>query len=306
MKKIIQLKEIDFYYGDFKAIDNITLNLESGTFGLLGPNGAGKTTLLKILLGFLKPNKGHGTILEFDIGQENITMKKKIGYVPETNCIIPGMDGISHTSYLGQLGGMPKQEAMKRAHEVLYYVGLDEARYRNVETYSTGMKQRLKLAAALVHDPELLFLDEPTSGMDPKARKDILTLINDISQNNKMNILISSHILADIEVTCSEIIIINKGQIVKQEKINKAQNRQDIFELKLQGNLNGFKQEFPNLNFHKGEKNKLVVKLPADFDLNLLFRAAYKTKTQIRHLIPRKTSLKDIFISAIGEENHGN
>ena len=170
MNNIIELKNINFCYGQFKAIDNVSLAVEKGIYGLLGPNGAGKTTLMKVILGFLIPEKGDGKVLDFNIRREFTVIREKIGYMPEIDCLIPGMDAVSLTAYLGELSGMPKQEAIKRAHEVLYYVGLEESRYRNVDTYSAGMKQRLKLATALVHDPELLFLDEPTSGMDPQAR----------------------------------------------------------------------------------------------------------------------------------------
>jgi len=306
MEPIIKLQDVDFYYGHFKALDRVTLSMGPGTYGLLGPNGAGKTTLLKILLGFLTPQRGSGFLLGYDLSHDPVAMKSKIGYVPEIGSIIPGMDGVSHTAYLGQLGGMPRQEAMKRAHEVLYYVGLDEARYRNVETYSSGMKQRLKLAAALVHDPKLLFLDEPTSGMDPKARKEMLNLINDISEHRKMNILISSHILADIEMTCGEIVIINKGRIVRREKVNAGQNPHNVYELKIQGNLSLLKKALPEVRFSHGQRNKVMATLPRDFDLHKIFQAAEATHTQIRHLVPKKTTLNDVFVSAVEEGNHGH
>ena len=307
MKNIVKLKEINFYYGDFKAIDSISLEINSGVHGILGPNGAGKTTLLRLLMGFLRPGSGTGTILGFNLGTDNIRMKRKIGYMPESSCLIPGLDGITHTAYLGELGGMPKQEAMKRAHEVLFYVGLEESRYRNVETYSTGMKQRLKLASALVHDPELLILDEPTSGMDPKARKGMLNLIKDISQTNKMDIFISSHILDEIEMTCSEIIIINKGQVVKQDKLNgKREEKIGFYELKVSGNKKEFYSELPSLEFIKDEGDRIIAKIPANFDLNSLFKTAEQTGSQIRHLKPLKTSLKDVFVTAIGDNKNGN
>jgi ABC-2 type transport system ATP-binding protein len=306
MNPVIQIKDLDFYYGRFKALDGVELAMEPGTYGLLGPNGAGKTTLLKILLGFLKPARGTGHILDFTLGRDNVTMKRKIGYVPEINCLIPAMDGITHTAYLGQLGGMPRQEAMKRAHEVLYYVGLDEARYRKVDTYSSGMKQRLKLAAALVHDPRLLFLDEPTSGMDPKARKDMLNLINDISSQQHMNILISSHILADIEMTCREIIIINKGRIIRQEKVESGLNRHNIYDLKIHGDLSALQKELPAVRFHRSERHRIQVRLPRGFKLKRIFEAAKASGTQIRHLVPQKTSLKDVFVSAVEEKPDGH
>jgi ABC-2 type transport system ATP-binding protein len=170
MEEIIHLENIRFSYGDVEAIRDVSLSLRGGIFGLLGPNGAGKTTLMKLLLGFLRPASGSGEIMGQALGEEQKSLRRGVGYMPESDCLIPGMDAVSLTAYLGELSGMPRQEAMKRAHDVLYYVGLDESRYRLVETYSTGMKQRLKLAQALVHDPRLLLLDEPFTGLDPQRR----------------------------------------------------------------------------------------------------------------------------------------
>jgi ABC-2 type transport system ATP-binding protein len=195
-----------------KALEGVSLDLSQGAVGLLGPNGAGKSTLIRILLGFLSPDKGGGSVLGYDIKDEQRKIRRYVGYMPEDDCFIPGLDAVSFTSYLGELSGMPRQEAMKRAHEVLYYVGLEESRYRKLETYSSGMKQRLKLAQALVHDPKLIFLDEPTSGLDPNGRSEILELIMDISSKKDIQVLISSHILPDIELTCKYVVILNKGR----------------------------------------------------------------------------------------------
>lgn len=307
MEKIVELKEIEFYYKDFKAIDNISLDISRGIYGLLGPNGAGKTTLMKILLGFLKPVKGRGKLLGYDIQKDNIEMKKKIGYMPEIDCLIPGMDAVALTAYLGELSGMPRQEAVKRAHEVLYYVGLEESRYRQVETYSAGMKQRLKLAVSLVHDPEILFLDEPTSGMDPQARKDMIELINDISGKNSINMIISSHILSDIEATCRDIIIINKGRVVSTKKgKEKAEPTSRIYDLKLHGDVAGFGQKLKEGSLTRGEKGIYKLELPVAFPISRLFKTAYENKIQIRHFRQRQETLEDTFVSAIREDKSGN
>ncbi len=217
----IEVKDLHFSYGKLKALDGVDLDLPQGAIGLLGPNGAGKSTLLRILLGFLVPDKGEGRILDYDIKHEQSAIRRFVGYMPEDDCFIPGMDAVSFTSYLGELSGMPRQEAMKRAHEVLFYVGLGESRYRNLETYSGGMKQRLKLAQAIVHDPKLIFLDEPTSALDPQGRKEILELIIDISSRKDIQVLISSHILPDIEAICSYVVILNNGKLVAQGDMDK-------------------------------------------------------------------------------------
>ncbi len=161
--------------------------------------------------------------------------------MPEDDCLIPGIDAVSFTSYLGELSGMPKQEAMKRAHEVLFYVGLEESRYRKLETYSSGMQQRLKLAQAIVHDPRLIFLDEPTSGLDPQGRGDILELITDISSRKDIQVLISSHILSDIETTCSYVVIFNKGRVAAEGKVSDLkQIDYSLFELRVFGEGRSF------------------------------------------------------------------
>ena len=176
-----------------------------------GPNGAGKSTLLKSLLGFLVPEKGAMRVLGLDVATSPLEIRERIGYMPESDAHIPGMNAVSFVAYCGQLSGLPAVDAMQRAHEVLYYVGLGEARYRNVETYSTGMKQRIKLAQAIVHDPDLLFLDEPTNGMDPKGRDEMLELIHDLAHNKGVNLILSSHLLPDVEYTCDHVVVMDKG-----------------------------------------------------------------------------------------------
>ena len=262
MNKIIELQGIEFYYNGFKAINNISLNINEGVYGLLGPNGAGKTTLIKILLGFLTPKSGSGSVLGHNITKERKALRRYIGYVPENDTLISGMDAVTLTSYLGELSGMPKQEAMKRAHEVLYYVGLEESRYRKADTYSAGMKQRLKLALALVHDPKLLFLDEPTSGMDPQGRKEMLDLIKDIAQKKTMSIMISSHLLPDIEYTCQHVVILNKGTIAAEHDIaGDNRNTFNRYDLKIKGNPVPFMEKIQSLHWAIEETDKGCCKI---------------------------------------------
>ncbi len=308
MEKIIELNKINFSYGNFKAIDNVSLEIGKGVYGLLGPNGAGKTTLMKIILGFLPPSSGNGEVLGYDITDSHAEVRQRIGYMPEIDCLIPGMDAVTLTAYLGELSGMPRQEAIKRAHEVLYYVGLEESRYRKAETYSSGMKQRLKLASALVHDPELLFLDEPTSGMDPQARKEMLELIGDIAAKESMNVIISSHILADIEATCKYVLIMNKGQIISQQEVAAAmkQDAHEVVELKLQGNEAAFLEHIKQYRTEKDERGVYRIHLPVDFQPQTLFKTALETKVQIRHFRKSRVTLEDAFVTAIGEDNNAN
>src|SRR5476649_1007104 len=196
---VVTLEGVTVSYGRHAALTNVTTTFAAGAVGLLGPNGAGKSTMIKALLGFLVPERGQMRVLGLDVTRSPIEIRARVGYMPESDAHIPGMNAVSFVAYCGELAGLPHVDAMQRAHEVLFYVGLGEARYRNIETYSTGMKQRIKLAQALVHDPDLLFLDEPTNGMDPKGRDEMLELVRDLSQNKGVNLILSSHLLPVVE-----------------------------------------------------------------------------------------------------------
>ncbi len=321
MENLLTLNNIHFNYKNTKAIKGVELKIDKGIYGLLGPNGAGKTTLMKIILGFLSPSQGSGTVLGFDILSDSQKIRQQIGYMPETDCLIPGMDGVSITAYLGELSGMPKEEAMKRAHEVLYYVGLEEARYRKADTYSSGMKQRLKLATAIVHDPKLLFLDEPTSGMDPNSRREVLDLIRDISNKKNMDIIISSHILSDIEYTCDTALIMDKGRIISSKLIseidsanldeigisteeNLPKSKQvNIFEIKVKGEVERLVEDLKDVKVKKDNKGNTQLIFLQSFDTTEIFRQSILKGVQIRHFKKRKATLEDTFVSAIGESN---
>ncbi len=299
----VEVKDIHFSYGKVKALDGIDIALPKGAIGLLGPNGAGKSTLLRILLGFLTPDKGEGSVLGYDIKQQQTMIRRFVGYMPEDDCFIPGMEGVSFTSYMGELSGMPRQEAMKRAHEVLFYVGLEESRYRRTETYSSGMKQRLKLAQAIVHDPRLIFLDEPTSGLDPQGRKEILELIMDISSKKDIQVLISSHILPDIEQTCSYVVILDKGKLAARGQISELKQVQySLYELRIKGEEKTFLKRLEEIETKVDEtEDKLLrVYLPPGFNPQEIFRIASEERVQIRHFVKSQTSLEDLFAKVVG------
>jgi ABC-2 type transport system ATP-binding protein len=299
----IVIREIHFSYGKIRALDGVTMDLPQGAIGLLGPNGAGKSTLLRLLLGFLTPAKGEGTVLGYDIKNQQAHIRRYVGYMPEDDCFIPGMDGVSFTSYLGELSGMPHQEAMKRAHEVLFFVGLEESRYRLVETYSGGMKQRLKLAQAIVHDPKLIFLDEPTSSLDPQGRKEILELIMDISSKKNIQVLISSHILADIEAICSYVVILNKGKVAAQGTMKELKEiKYSLYEVKIKGEKENFLQKLTAIKckVDKTEEELFKVYMPPGLSPQQIFRIAAEENVQVRHFIKSQTSLEDFFAKVVG------
>src|SRR5688572_3405395 len=238
---VVHLDGVSVIYGKNRALKGVSAQFARGAVGLLGPNGAGKSTMLKALLGFVKPTEGRMTVLGMDVARHPLEIRARLGYMPESDSHIPGMNAVSFVAYCGQLAGLPPVDAMQRSHEVLYYVGLGEARYRNVETYSTGMKQRIKLAQALVHDPDLLFLDEPTNGMDPKGRDEMLELVHDLGHNKNVSLILSSHLLPDVEYTCDHVIVMDKAQVVAQGPIAELKGPAGrVFELRVKGNLPAF------------------------------------------------------------------
>src|SRR3989440_96577 len=231
---VVSLDNVVVEYGRNRALNGVTAAFPRGAVGLLGPNGAGKSTMIKSLLGFIVPVQGRMRVLGLDVATSPIAIRARIGYMPENDAHIPGLTAVQFVAYCGELAGLPRVDATQRAHEVLYYVGLGEARYRNVETYSTGMKQRIKLAQALVHDPDLLFLDEPTNGMDPQGRDEMLELVRDLAHNKGVNLILSSHLLPDVEDTCDDVVVMDKGSIAASGPIAALkQPRGRVYELRV-------------------------------------------------------------------------
>jgi ABC-2 type transport system ATP-binding protein len=299
----IEVTNLSFRYGDITALDGVSFKIGEGAVGLLGPNGAGKSTLLRILLGFLAPEKGEGTVLGYDIRREQAAIRRAVGYMPEDDCFIAGMDAVTFTAYFGELSGMPRQEAMKRAHEVLFYVGLEESRYRLLDTYSAGMKQRLKMAQALVHDPKLLFLDEPTSNLDPQGRIEVLELIEDVASHKDIQVLISSHILADIEALCASVLILNKGKLAAEGRLEDLKAIDySLFEVKVKGEDAAFRKDLEALRCRVNETEDRIIKIymPAGMDRMEVFRAAARTGVQIRYFVKSQTKLEDLFAQVVG------
>jgi len=306
MDAVVQLEGVTVIYGKNQALKNVTAKFARGAVGLLGPNGAGKSTMLKALLGFVKPDQGKMSVLDMDVAHEPLAIRAHIGYMPESDAHIPGMNAVTFVAYCGQLAGLPAVDAMQRAHEVLYYVGLGEARYRNVETYSTGMKQRIKLAQALVHDPDLLFLDEPTNGMDPKGRDEMLELVRDLGHNKGVSLILSSHLLPDVEYTCDHVVVMDKGQVATQGPIQELKGPAGrVYELRIKGDVSGFLDLLAKqgMDPHGTDEDVMRVFVPAGAgDQRAIFRAAADFGVQVRHLRPSVPTLEDVFAKAVGEE----
>ena len=300
----VQLDRVSVKYGRNWALRDVTATFARGAVGLLGPNGAGKSTMIKALLGFVMPEQGEMRVLGMSVRTSPLGIRGRIGYMPETDAHIPGMTAVAFVAYCGELAGLPRSDAMQRAHEVLYYVGLGEARYRNVETYSTGMKQRIKLAQALVHDPDLLFLDEPTNGMDPKGRDEMLELVRDIAHNKGLNLILSSHLLPDVEYACDHVVVLDKGSVAAQGPIQALKGHGgQVFELRVKGDTDRFVEAMrgAGLDCHATDEDIMRVFVPDGRNAQSLFQLAAREGVQVRHLRPSVPTLEDVFARAVGE-----
>ena len=304
---VIQVEGVSIIYGRNRALDNVTASFPAGAVGLLGPNGAGKSSLLKTLLGFLTPTSGRARVLGIDVAGRPLDVRQRVGYMPEIDCHIPGMNAVSLTAYLGELCGMPSIEAIQRAHEALYYVGLGDERYRNVETYSTGMKQRIKLAQALVHGPRILFLDEPTNGLDPKGRMEMLALIRDLARRKGVNVILSSHLLRDVEETCESVVMLSHGKLVGQGTIQALKGASgELFEVRLKASQQQHDMFAAALaargcSAAPAQDGMLDVSLVDGLGSEMVFSAAQSVGAQVRHLVRKQPTLEDVFARAVGE-----
>jgi ABC-2 type transport system ATP-binding protein len=301
---LVEFQDLTVSYGPVQALGGVSGRFEPGPTGLLGPNGAGKTTLLKTLLGFLRPDRGGTRAFGLDPTRQPLEVRRRIGYMPEVDCHIPGMTASSFVAFAAELSGLPRDEAVSRAHEVLYYVGLEEARYRAVDTYSTGMKQRVKLAQALVHDPDLLLLDEPTNGLDPQGREEMLTLIEDISTRRGMSLILCSHLLRDVERVCRKVLVIDQGKIAAGGTIAELTGpRRAVFDLRVKGDATAFLTDLRDqaCDWRESEDGYRVF-LADGQGPELIFRTAKACGVQVRHLRPGAESLEDVFLKALGHE----
>ncbi len=309
MLMLIDLDNLDVGYGSKAVLSGVTLRFEKGVAGLLGPNGAGKSTLLKTLMGFLRPLGGNARVFDLPVPERAMEVRSRIGYMPETESFIPGMSTVQFVAYMAQLSGLPNDAAMERAHEVLQYVGLGEARYRNLETYSLGMKQRAKLAQAIVHDPALLLLDEPTNGMDPEGRREMLELVEDLAQNKGMSIILCSHLLHDVENVADQVIVLGNGRVVSKQVRDHAQAATDedvIYLVRVRNNRDEFLQELTGRGIEAKPApdvadGVLVAIPPGEPGTRVLFAAASQAGTLVRRLEQRRERLEDIFVKAVGE-----
>ncbi|GAC1472388.1 MAG: ABC transporter ATP-binding protein [Isosphaeraceae bacterium] len=300
---LFQLRNVVKAYGRVTALSDLTVDAPEGAIGLLGPNGAGKTTMIRALMGLIRLDSGSGEVLGIDMRRRPLDVRQQVGFVPEDECLFPGVEGIEFVAYAGELSGLRRTDALQRAHEVLDYVGLGEERYRKVESYSTGMKQRLKIGSAIVHDPKLVILDEPTNGMDPAGRIEILELARDLSRNKGMSLLFSSHLMPDVEAVCDHVLVMGHGRLLAQGAISdltRAERR--IFEIRVKGEAAAFAHLLEGIGCSIVPRDgTILVELPGGASPELLWRAALDGGEQIRTLKPLRNTLEEVFLKAVEE-----
>src|SRR3984957_1583446 len=305
---VIDLDGVEVRLANRTVLDNLTGELQGQAIGLLGPNGAGKSTLINTLLGFHLPSRGTVRVFGLDAHRDRAEIRGRVGYMPENDSFIGNMSGVRFVRYMAELAGLPPGIALERAHEALFYVGLGEVRYRKVNTYSLGMKQLIKLAQALAHGPRLLILDEPTNGLDPIARQRMIQLIQEIRKEGSVRLLISSHLLRDIDETCDEVLILKGGRIADLCNIEEERrSNRSFMELETVGATETFSVSIRGLGCEcacfPGGRIKLV--LPEHIEVRDLYVIASEQGVQIRRMNQRRDSLEDIFLRAMDHESVG-
>jgi len=303
---IIELNGLEVRLGNRIVLDGLTGELRGRSIGLLGPNGAGKSTLINTLLGFHSSSKGTASVFGLDTYRDRGKIRGQIGYMPENDSFIGNMSGVHFVRYMAELAGLPSRQALERAHEALFCVGLGEVRYRKVNSYSLGMKQLIKLAQALAHGPKLLILDEPTNGLDPIARQRMIQLIKEIRREGSVHLLISSHLLRDIDETCDEVLILKRGRVAELCNIEaERRSNRSFIELETVGATEKFSISLRGLGCEcasfPGGRIKLVI--PSHIEARDLYVVAAEQGVQIRRMNQRRDSLEDIFLRAMDMES---
>lgn len=299
---VLELDGLSVRFGAREILKDLRVSLNGRTIGLLGPNGAGKSTLIQTLVGFCRPSAGTARVFGHDVRRDLHQIRSLAGYMPENDSFIAGMSAVSFVRMMGELSGLPREAALERAHEALFYVGLGEARYRQLGTYSLGMKQLAKLAQAIVHGPRLLILDEPTNGLDPPARQRMIRLISEMRESGEMHLLICSHLLRDIEETCEEVLILKQGRIVHTSNLEEERRANKRFvELEASGYHHGFADELTALGCECTPMGlgRFRMVLPEGFELREIYRIAAGRDLQLRRLNYRRDTLEEIFLKAM-------
>lgn len=298
---VIELEGVSVRFGQRDILQKLTCSLSGRTIGLLGPNGAGKTTLINTLLGFHKPISGSARIFGYDVQSDLRKIRGLVGYMPENDAFISKMSAVSFVRLMAELSGLPSDAALERAHEALFFVGLSEARYRKLGTYSLGMRQLAKLAQAIAHGPKLLILDEPTNGLDPSARQRMIRLIREIRDDNELHIVVCSHLLRDVEDCCEEVLILKQGRIAHYSNLAEERRANRRFlELEIYGANGDFTEAIERLGCEcAASSNRMKMVLADGIEIRDIYRLAAERDVRIRRLNFRRDTLEDIFLKAM-------
>lgn len=299
----VRLSGLSHFYGRVQALKDVSLTVQPGAIGLIGQNGAGKSTLLKILLGLMKPSSGGGQVLGYDLVRQRSELRSRIGFMPESESLIPGVRGVDLVALAGELSGMPRRQALRRAHEVLSYMELDELRYRRCDDYSVGMKQRLKLAAALVHDPQLLLLDEPTAGLDPQGRDAMLRLLKAIASRHGKSLILSTHLLGDIDRVCEQVIIVDRGTVLGCGRIGELrQHWHGRYRIRWRGDGSGLPDALREcgLAVKSSQPGEAMVEVPPDWQTFRFFQIAAQHGAVLSDIVPQEEDLPRLYHRLIG------
>jgi ABC-2 type transport system ATP-binding protein len=307
---LLELHHLGRDYGKITALSDINLTLPPGRIGLLGPNGAGKSTLLKILLGWIPPSRGTGRFLNVELTSPphvRRQLRQWVGFMPEADALIPGLSGVEYVAFAGELCGLPPRQALRRAHEILNFLEMDEARYRPVESYSTGMRQRVKLAQALVHDPVVLLLDEPTAGLDPAGREALLHLLERIATAYNKSIILSTHLLADVERICDHVVLLAAGHVRAAGRVDQLKDpRGNRYRLQISGDDHLFAQQLKLHNvtiLDHAENGTWRVLAPTGWAPHQFFKIAYQSQAIIHRLVPDVETLEELFLRLLSVNN---
>ena len=304
-KPVLEIEQVTKRYRGSMALDGVSFTLEPGVFGLLGPNGAGKSTLIKALMGLVRINSGEARVLGFDSRRDFRRVRELVGYMPEDDCIFPGLKGIESVAYAGELSGLPRIDALRRSHEVLDYVGLGEERYREVQTYSTGMRQKQKLAQAIVHDPRIVLLDEPTSGLDPLGRKRMLKLIRGLYDRTETSVVLSTHILHDVEQVCDSVVILGHGRLLVHDTMeNLSRPADESVKVGLEQADPAFEEALGRIGarWEGIHADELRVYGEPQAAAAQAMEAARATGVLLRHIESGRNTLEEIFLEAVEKD----
>jgi ABC-2 type transport system ATP-binding protein len=297
---LFRAESVSKRFGPVEALTHLSVEMSPGTIGLVGPNGSGKTTLLRLLLGLIPPTTGTLSVLGHDPQTEPLRVRERVGYMPEHDCLIPDMSGVGFVAFMGTVSGLPRETAMSRAHDVLEFVGLAEQRYRKIREYSVGMRQRIKLAQAIVHDPPLCFLDEPTSGLDPKGREEMLGLLAALAKVGGHSFVISTHLLPDTEGLVDQVLLLHAGRLLAAgpvERLLATQSSETVIRVK--GEAVAFVAALRAKGIDvRPSGSELRVILTAG-DTRPVFEAASETGTQVRYLGRSVSTIEDLFLSLV-------